>query len=108
MNIGVIRCLQTEDSCPGTGDFTAAAKGSGAFATLGSCTIIGFVTCGGCPGAKAAARARVLMARGAQAVALATCITKGSPGGSPCPHREATLQALREQCGEVPLLEYTH
>lgn len=108
MKVGIIRCQQTEDLCPGTGDFAAAEKGTGAFGTLGGCTIVGFVSCGGCPGSKAVARAQTLMERGAQAIALATCITKGSPNGFPCPNRDAILQALRKKCKEVPVLEYTH
>ena len=48
------------------------------------------------------------MERGAQVIALATCITKGSPNGFPCPNRDAILQALRKKCKEVPVLEYTH
>ena len=71
MKVGIIRCQQTEDLCPGTGDFAAVEKKSGAFETLGDCTIVGFVSCGGCPGSKAIARAQALMDRGAQAIALA-------------------------------------
>ena len=93
---------------PGTGDFAAVEKKSGAFETLGDCTIVGFVSCGGCPGSKAIARAQALMDRGAQAIALATCITKGNPSGFPCPNRDSILQALRKKCKEVPVLEYTH
>ena len=116
MKVGIIRCQQTEDLCPGTGDFAAVEKKSGAFETLGDCTIVGFVSCGGCPGSKAIARAQALMDRGAQAlmdrgaqaIALATCITKGNPSGFPCPNRDSILQALRKKCKEVSVLEYTH
>ncbi|WP_302815697.1 CGGC domain-containing protein [Bilophila wadsworthia] len=62
MKVGIIRCQQTEELCPGTGDFAAVEKKSGAFETLGDCTIVGFVSCGGCPGSKAIARAQALMA----------------------------------------------
>lgn len=108
MKVGIIRCQQMEDLCPGTGDFAAVEKKSGAFETLGDCTIVGFVSCGGCPGSKAIARAQALMDRGAQAIALATCITKGNPSGFPCPNRDSILQALRKKCKEVSVLEYTH
>ena len=47
--IGIIRCMQTEDICPGTTDFSFAAQGKGAFEELGPCEVIGFVSCGGCP-----------------------------------------------------------
>ena len=88
MKVGIIRCQQTEDLCPGTGDFAAVEKKSGAF--------------------EAIARAQALMDRGAQAIALATCITKGNPSGFPCPNRDSILQALRKKCKEVSVLEYTH
>lgn len=68
--IGIIRCMQTEDICPGTTDFSFAAQGKGAFEELGPCEVIGFVSCGGCPGKRAVARARMLVDRGAEAVAL--------------------------------------
>ena len=31
MKIGIIRCMQTEDYCPGTADFMAVKNRSGAF-----------------------------------------------------------------------------
>lgn len=83
--IGIIRCMQTEDICPGTTDFSFAAQGKGAFEELGPCEVIGFVSCGGCPGKRAVARARMLVDRGAEAVALASCICKGNPIQLPLP-----------------------
>ena len=92
--IGIIRCMQTEDICPGTTDFSFAAQGKGAFEELGPCEVIGFVSCGGCPGKRAVARARMLVDRGAEAVALASCICKGNPISFPCPHHETMLTAI--------------
>lgn len=53
-------------------------------------------------------RAKMLVDRGAEAVALASCIGKGSPIGFPCPNREQMVQAIRAKIGDIPLLEYTH
>ena len=105
--VGIIRCQQTEDMCPGTTDFVTAAKGKGSFEAFGECQIVGFVSCGGCPGKHAVTRAKMLVDRGAEVVALASCIGKGSPIGFPCPNREQMMQAVRAKIGEVPLLEYT-
>ena len=105
--VGIIRCQQTEDLCPGTTDFVTAAKGKGSFEAFGECQIVGFVSCGGCPGKRAVARAKMLVDRGAEAVALASCIGKGSPIGFPCPNREQMVQAIRAKIGDIPLLEYT-
>ena len=103
--IGIIRCMQTEDICPGTTDFSFAAQGKGAFEELGPCEVIGFVSCGGCPGKRAVARARMLVDRGAEAVALASCICKGNPISFPCPHHETMLAAIRKKLGDsVPVL----
>ena len=47
--------------------------------------IIGFINCGGCPAKKAVLRARELVKRGADTIAFASCIQKGTPIGYPCP-----------------------
>ena len=106
--VGIIRCQQTEDLCPGTTDFVTAAKGKGSFEGFGECQIVGFVSCGGCPGKRAVSRAKMLVDRGAEAVALASCIGKGTPIGFPCPNREQMMQAIRAKIGDIPLFEYTH
>lgn len=46
--VGIIRCQQTEDVCPGTTDFLVAPMGELGFEPLGPAEIIGFVSCGGC------------------------------------------------------------
>lgn len=106
---GVIRCQQTEDMCPGSTDFTMAAEGKGSFAETGPVKIIGFVSCGGCPGKRAVARAAMLAQRGAEVVALASCLKKGSPLGFPCPHVEAISKAVKSKLPEnVVFLDWTH
>ncbi len=58
MKLGIIRCMQTEDYCPGTSDFKAIQSKIGAFAGVDEdIEIIGFINCGGCPGKKAILRA---------------------------------------------------
>lgn len=107
--IGIIRCQQTEDMCPGTTDFISAAQGKGAFEELGACEVIGFVSCGGCPGKRAVTRAKMLVDRGAEAIALTSCITRGNPIGFPCPQRDMMLQAIRKKVSEhIRVLDYTH
>ena len=107
--IGIIRCQQTEDICPGTKDFICAAEGTLGFKELGACSVVGFVSCGGCPGKKAVTRAKMLKERGAEAILLASCICKGSPIAFPCPHSEVMLAAIVKAVGsEIPVLAYTH
>ena len=105
---GINPCLQTEEFSPRTTELVTASKGKGSFEAFGECQIVGFVSCGGCPGKRAVARAKMLVDRGAEAVALASCIGKGSPIGFPCPNREQMVQAIRAKIGDIPLLEYTY
>ena len=76
MKVGLIRCLQTEDMCPGK---------------------------------KAVARAAEMAKRGADTIALCSCITRGTPIGFPCPHAEAMKEAMAKKLGaEIKILDYTH
>lgn len=107
--VGIIRCQQTEGMCPGTTDFKVAAEGRLAFEQTGPVEIVGFVSCGGCPGKNAVARARLMVDRGAEAIVLASCISKGNPIGYPCPHFAAMRDAIEKKIGpEIELIEYTH
>ena len=110
MKLGIIRCMQTEDFCPGTGDFKAVKNKTGAFAqTEGEIELIGFTNCGGCPGKKSVLRARELVKRGADTIAFASCIQKGSPIDYPCPFAQKMKTLIEKDLGgEIELIEYTH
>ena len=110
MKIGIIRCMQTEEICPGTGDFNAIRNKTGVFADVEEeIRLIGFISCGGCPGKKAVLRARELVRRGADTIAFASCIGKGTPIGYACPFAAKMRAAIAADLGEgIRLLEYTH
>ena len=110
MRVGVIRCQQTEDYCPGTADFRAIRERLGAFqGTEEEIEIVGFINCGGCPGKRALLRARELVKRGADTIALASCIQRGTPIGYPCPFAKKMRELLAGELGDqVRLLDYTH
>lgn len=110
MKIGLIRCLQTEDMCPGTTDFKVMREKQLAFENVeGEIEIVGFVTCGGCPGKKAISRAAEMVKRGADTIVLCSCITRGNPIGFPCPHAEEMKTAIRNKIGEkITIIDYTH
>lgn len=109
MKVGIIRCQQTEDLCPGTTDFKIAKEGTCAFQETGPVDIVGFVSCGGCPGKRAVARAKMLVDRGAEAVVFASCIGKGTPIGFPCPHFSSMKSAIEKKVGpEVKIIDWTH
>jgi predicted metal-binding protein len=108
MKIGIIRCQQTEDVCAGTTCFKffnnkLLSENEADF------EIIGFVSCGGCPGKRAVSRAKRMVAAGAQTIALASCIGKGTPMNFVCPHFEqmksSIIATVRQ---EIQILDYTH
>ncbi|MBU2590506.1 MAG: CGGC domain-containing protein [Nitrospinae bacterium] len=107
--VGIIRCQQTEDICPGTADFKAALKGRFAFEKTGPVEIVGFVSCGGCPGKRAVPRAQMMIGRGAEIIVLASCLARGNPIDYPCPHFQKIREAIRKNISpEIEIIEYTH
>jgi len=107
--VGIIRCQQTEDMCPGTACFKVTSEGKLAFADIGGCEVVGFVTCGGCPGKRAVPRAEILIKRGAEVIAFASCIFKGTPIGFSCPNADQMKKTIRKRVGEdIMILDYTH
>ncbi len=107
--VGVIRCQQAEDLCPGTSCFKALTQGKGAFESTGPVQIIGYVSCGGCPGKRAVLRAKVMVERGAEIIVLSSCMSKGNPIGFPCPHFEEIKKAIAKKLGpEIEIFDYTH
>lgn len=108
MKIGIIRCSETEDMCPGTTCFKMASMGRGAFEDTGPVEVVGFVTCGGCPGKRAVARAQTMAQRSVDAIVLASCMKRGTPIGYPCPHIDSIEGAIREKLPETRIIDWTH
>lgn len=112
MKLGIIRCMQTEDYCPGTTDFRVIKERGGAFSTVAKdedIEIIGFINCGGCPAKKAVLRARELVKRGADTIAFASCIQKGTPIGYPCPFAKKMKEIIQKDLPEhIRYIDYTH
>ena len=110
MKVGIIRCLQTEDYCPGTTDFKVIREKSYAFEGIEEdIDIVGFVSCGGCPGKKAVLRSRELIKRGADTIAFASCIQRGTPIGFPCPFAKKMREIIVKDVGDdIRIIDYTH
>jgi len=107
--VGIIRCQQTEDLCAGIVDFNVAQRGILAFQETGSVDIIGFVSCGGCPGKRVIQRVQLMLAEKADIIVFASCITKGNPFGFPCPHYKFIKKAIRKKLGnDFQIIEWTH
>jgi predicted metal-binding protein len=110
LKIGIIRCQQTEDMCPGTMDFKIIREKKGAFEGVEEdIEIIGMVSCGGCPGKKVITRARDMVKRGADTIVLASCINRGNPVGIPCPHAAMIEGSIKNKLDEnIQIINYTH
>ena len=110
MKVGIIRCMQTEDYCPGTSDFKAIKAKTGVFEGVSEdIEIIGFVNCGGCPGKRSVLRARELVKRGADTIAFASCIQRGNPLGYPCPFEKKMRDIVSNDLSDsITILDYTH
>lgn len=110
MKVGIIRCMQTEDFCPGTTDFKMVRERKGAFEGITEdIEIVGFCNCGGCPAKKAVLRARELVKRGADTIVFASCIQKGTPLGYPCPFAKKMKSLIENDLPEdIRFLDYTH
>ena len=102
--------MQTEDFCPGTTDFRMIREKKGAFEGVEEdIEIIGFINCGGCPGKKAVLRARELVNRGADSIAFASCIQKGTPVGYACLCAKRMKDVIQNDLGDgIRLIDYTH
>ena len=110
MKIGLIRCMQTEDMCPATVCLSVMNNKKMAFSNINDpIEVVGLSSCGGCPGKKAVTRAQLMAKNGAQAIALSSCISKGSPVDMACPHFAAMKQAIQKRLGpEIAIFDYTH
>lgn len=110
MKVGLIRCMQTEDMCPGTTCFKVMKEKKIAFEGIEEdVDLVGVNTCGGCPGKKAVTRAAEMVKRGADTIAFASCIKKGTPIGFACPHAEKMIEAVTKKLGnDIRIIDYTH
>ena len=60
-------------------------------------------------GKKAVLRARSLVEQGADTIAFASCISKGTPIGYPCPFAKRMRELVQKEVGDgVRILDYTH
>jgi len=109
LKVGMIRCQQTEDMCAGNTDFKVAKEGKCAFKETGNVEVVGFISCGGCPGKRAVMRAKTMVDRGAEAIVFVSCITKGNPIGIACPHYANMKEAIIKKIGpDIKIIEWSH
>jgi len=115
MKVGVIRCELVAENCPGSSCFKAIRERKGAFEGADEeIIVVGFMTCGGCPGKKVAFKVKAMLEKGADTIAISSCITKGYPVGKafPCPYAEEIKKAIVATVEKVKpdakVIDWTH
>jgi predicted metal-binding protein len=107
--IGIIRCqeqaLSGEKRCAGWNCFPAIRDKTGYLKEYNTIELVGFDTCGGCPGRnryeKIVERGLKLKEKGAEIIHLSTCMVLF------CPNKEKFVEVLKEKVG-IPIKEKTH
>jgi predicted metal-binding protein len=97
VKIGIIIC-DRYNTCAGGKCFRAMRERAGAFTAYAGrdVELVGFTTCGGCPGGNIEYAPEEMKKNGAQVVHLATGFLVGYP---PCPHLEHFLKMIPQKFG---------
>ncbi len=95
--IGIIICNRYR-SCAGGKCLRALRECEGAFAAYapGEAELVGFTTCGGCPGGNVEYAPEEMKKNGAEVIHLATGLVVGYP---PCPHLEHFTKMIPARFG---------
>lgn len=108
MKLGIIRCMQTEDYCPGSRIFEQFEK-KRRFYGRRRYSVSGLHQLRWLLRKKAVLRARSLVEQGADTIAFASCIRKGTPIGYPCPFAKRMQDLVKKEVGDgIRILDYTH
>jgi predicted metal-binding protein len=106
MKIGIIICDRYR-TCAGGKCFRAVRDRTGAFARYAAdvtLDVVGFTTCGGCPGGNVEYAPEEMVKNGAEAIHLATGLVVGYP---PCPWTDYFRQFIEARYG-VPVVVGSH
>lgn len=105
VKVGIIICDRYK-SCAGGKCFRAAARKEGAFSIYGNSEveIVGYTTCGGCPGGNIEYAPEEMIKNGAEYIHLATGLLVGYP---PCPYIDHFKDFISEKYG-VKVVVGTH
>jgi predicted metal-binding protein len=105
LRVGIIICDRYR-SCAGGKCFRALREREGAFEAYKGrdVELVGFTTCGGCPGGNVEYAPEEMQKNGAEVIHLATGFVVGYP---PCPHLEHFRRFIPEKYG-IPVVVGTH
>lgn len=105
-NIAVVRCEVVAEVCPGVGCLRAFFDRKELFEGYDENTkLLGFFTCGGCPGRRVFRLVNSLKRYGVSVVHLSSCVLMAETFPK-CPHKEEMKQTI-ENLG-VKVVEGTH
>lgn len=105
-NIAVVRCDIVSETCPGVACFKAFNKRKVHFGQYGpDAQIIGFFTCGGCPGRRIFRLVDSLLKHDVDVIHLSSCMLL-EKSYAKCPHLEEIKQMIKNK--GVRLVEGTH
>ncbi|WDP85535.1 MAG: CGGC domain-containing protein [Desulfobacter sp.] len=112
--VAIIRCEKNENRCPLTGCFKTMVETTQGFSMYDSCVPAGVFTCR-CPGDNAVDNAKILKAKGAQAIHFCTCgfAKKTENGwdksqGGFCDHLETIAEKVAKETGLPIVLGTAH
>lgn len=106
MKVGIIICDRYRE-CAGGKCFRAARQREGGFSCYPAeepLEIVGYTTCGGCPGGNIEYTPEEMLKNGAEAIHLATGLVVGFP---PCPYLDYFKDFIEGRYG-VPVVVGTH
>lgn len=104
--IAVVRCEAVSEVCPGVACLKAFNSRKLAFAEYGpDAQIIGFFTCGGCPGRRAVRLVEKLLPHGLDVVHLSSCMMLDDDYPR-CPNRKSIKKAIIQK--GIRVIEGTH
>ena len=105
VRVGIIICDRYR-SCAGGKCFRAVRNREGAFSAYAAqeVEVVGFTSCGGCPGGNIEYAPEEMKKNGATVIHLATGLLVGYP---PCPHLEYFKRLIPEKYG-IPVVVGTH
>lgn len=105
-NVAIVTCDTVSEVCPGVGCLSALDKRREKFSSLGpKARLVGYFTCGGCPGRRVFRITNTLKKYGVDVVHLSSCMIMEKPF-SRCPHKKDIKESI-ERLG-IKVVEGTH
>ncbi|HUY01443.1 MAG TPA: CGGC domain-containing protein [Candidatus Deferrimicrobium sp.] len=104
LDIAIVRCERTQESCPGTSCLTSFQERKHTFQEYGPNTrLVGFFSCGGCPGRRIFRLLRTLKEEtNIKKIHIASCILKEAPFPK-CLHKKDIIDSIKKLGFEIVL-----